>query len=85
MTSRYEEGIARLVELATDRRAVIMCAEPMPWRCHRLLIANTLTFRGWTVRHIMGVARPRIHALGQWGATPEADGDTTLTYPPRHA
>ncbi|MDN5761883.1 MAG: DUF488 domain-containing protein [Microlunatus sp.] len=76
----YEEGIARLVELASRSRVAVMCAEPMPWRCHRLLIANTLTARGWTVRHIIGDAEPRVHQLGQWGATPVVD-DGRVTYP----
>ncbi|MGI8457446.1 MAG: DUF488 domain-containing protein [Propionibacteriaceae bacterium] len=81
LTSHYETGIARLVELAADRRTVIMCAEPMPWRCHRVLIATTLTSRGWAVRHIIGPAEPRLHVLGQWGATPQVDTDAKLTYP----
>lgn len=77
----YQQGIARLVELATDRRVAIMCAEPMPWRCHRLLIANTLTARGWTVRHIIGDTEPRVHKLGQWGAAPAAGAEGQLIYP----
>ena len=77
----YHDGIDQLVELATERRVVIMCAEPMPWRCHRLLISNTLTARGWTVRHIIGATVPRVHQLGQWGATPMVDADGRLTYP----
>ncbi len=77
----YEGGIAELVALASDRRVVVMCGEPMPWRCHRLLIANTLTARGWAVRHIIGDAEPRVHALGQWGATPSVDEDGCMTYP----
>ena len=81
LTKEYEHGIATLLELATSRRVAIMCAEPMPWRCHRLLIANTLTARGWTVRHIMGDASPRIHELGQWGATPKVDAKGLVTYP----
>ena len=44
-----------------------MCSEPMPWRCHRLLISNTLTAGGWSVQHIMSGAVPREHVLGQWG------------------
>ncbi len=63
----YQHGIARLVELGIDHRVAVMCAEPMPWRCHRLLIANTLTAHGWTVRHIIGDADPRVHTLAQWG------------------
>lgn len=77
----YEHGIADLVDLAGRQRVVIMCAEPMPWRCHRLLIANTLTARGWTVRHILGDAEPRVHELGRWGATPQVDAVGQVTYP----
>lgn len=79
----YDEGIDELLDLAADRRVVIMCAEPMPWRCHRLLISNTLTARGWTVRHIVGDAEPRVHRLGQWGATPMVSTDGRVTYPGR--
>ena len=58
-----------------------MCGEPMPWRCHRLLVANTLTARGWTVTHLMAGARPQPHRLGQWGATPSIGADGSVTYP----
>lgn len=77
----YEAGLARLSELAHANRVVIMCGEPMPWRCHRLLIANTLTARGWAVTHLMTDARPSQHRLGQWGATPVVDRDGIVTYP----
>ncbi|HET6876262.1 MAG TPA: DUF488 domain-containing protein [Jatrophihabitans sp.] len=77
----YREGIARLVALATTQRVVVMCGEPMPWRCHRLLIANSLAAQGWTVWHLMGAAVPRRHTLGQWGATPSIDDTGQLTYP----
>jgi hypothetical protein len=58
-----------------------MCGEPMPWRCHRLLIANSLVARGWTVWHLIGDDRPRRHELGQWGAAPSVAPDHTVTYP----
>ncbi len=77
----YEDAIERLLELATEHRVVLMCGEPMPWRCHRLLISNTLTARGWTVRHLIGDAAPRVHELGQWGAPPTVGDDGELTYP----
>ncbi len=77
----YEAGITTVGELAAERRAVLLCAEPVPWRCHRLLVANTLTARGWTVRHIIGDAEPRVHRLGEWGATPTVDADGRVTYP----
>ena len=77
----YEQGITKLAELAISRRVVVMCGEPMPWRCHRLLIANTLTARGWTVRHIIGDAEPRVHELGKWGAASAVDADGQVIYP----
>jgi len=76
----YEDGIDELTALAQRQRVVVMCAEPMPWRCHRLLISNTLTARGWTVSHIMGDREPCEHVLGQWGAAPVVE-DSVVTYP----
>lgn len=77
----YAAGIERLVELASTRRVVVMCGEPMPWRCHRLLISNTLAARGWTVCHIVGDEEPRAHQLGRWGAMPQVDARAQVTYP----
>lgn len=78
----YRRGIEVLTELARARRVAIMCGEPMPWRCHRLLIANTLTAQGWTVWHLIGDAEPRRHELGLWGAAAMVDADGNVTYPP---
>lgn len=77
----YHAGIARLEKLAAHRCVAVMCAELMPWRCHRLLISNTLAARGWTVRHIVGDAEPLTHQIGQWGAKPSVDSEGHLTYP----
>lgn len=76
----YEDGIAQLTDLARHRRVAVMCGEPMPWRCHRLLIANTLTARGWDVVHLSSTGAPRRHELGAWGATPVVR-DGVVTYP----
>lgn len=81
LTEPYEHGIARLTDLARTQRTVVLCGEPMPWRCHRLLIANTLTARGWTVWHLMVGAAPREHHLGQWGAPPAVAANGHVTYP----
>lgn len=81
LTSAFEEGLTRLTEPARDRHVAIMCGEPMPWRCHRLLIANTLTARGWTIVHLMNNAKPKRHQLGQWGAEPSVSPDGVVTYP----
>jgi uncharacterized protein (DUF488 family) len=80
-TRSYQEGLDRLQTLAVERATVLMCSEPMPWRCHRLLIANSLVALGWTVWHLAVDERPRRHELGRWGATPSVAGDLTVTYP----
>lgn len=81
LTDEFRSGLDELIDLASARRVVIMCGEPMPWRCHRLLLANILTARGWTVRHLMTGGTTREHVLGQWGATPVEDGAGCLVYP----
>ncbi len=81
LSPAYERGIDQLAGLAIDHRVVVMCGEPMPWRCHRLLISNTLTARGWTVRHIIGDGEPRVHELGKWGAAPTIGADGRVFYP----
>lgn len=81
LTAAYQEGLAELETLAVGHRAVLMCGEPMPWRCHRLLIANTLAARGRPVWHLMGDGSPRRHELGAWGATPHVDDAGQVTYP----
>jgi uncharacterized protein (DUF488 family) len=80
--SSYRHGIRQLVELAAAHRLAIMCAELMPWRCHRLLIANTLTAQGWTVWHLIGDTPPQRHELGRWGAAPSIGANAQVTYPP---
>ena len=82
LTPAYEAGIARLLALANTRRVAYLCAEPMPWRCHRLLISNTLAARGVAVWHIMGGRQVQRHELGKWGAEPAKHPDGRLTYPP---
>ena len=51
-TKPFATGLARLERLASRRCTTIMCAEAVPWRCHRSLIADALTVRGWRVRHV---------------------------------
>ena len=56
----FAAGLARLKQLATRRPTAIMCAEAVPWRCHRSLIADALTVARWRVLHIHSrhTARP---------------------------
>ncbi|MDN6177657.1 MAG: DUF488 domain-containing protein [Micrococcaceae bacterium] len=81
LTEEFATGLERLMRWARDRRVVVLCGEPMPWRCHRLLIANVLAARGWTVVHLSNTAKPTEHELGRWGAEPRVHDDGVVTYP----
>ena len=62
-TSDFEVGLQRLMKLAGQKRSAIMCAESVPWRCHRSLIADALTVRGIRVDDIMSMKRSQVHSL----------------------
>jgi uncharacterized protein (DUF488 family) len=62
-TSDFDAGLQRLIKLAGQKRSAIMCAEAVPWRCHRSLIADALTLRGIQVDNIMSVKRFQVHSL----------------------
>ncbi len=62
-TEPFRAGISGLQELAEPRPTVIMCAEALPWRCHRSLIADDLVSRGWMVYHILSDSRIDAHVL----------------------
>ena len=52
-TANFESGLKNLQKIAVKKRTAIMCAEALPWRCHRSLIADALTKNKWDVFHIM--------------------------------
>ena len=60
-TEDFATGLARLEQLATRRPTAIMCAEAVPWRCHRSLIADALTVARWRVLHIQSRRSARLH------------------------
>ena len=80
-TLEFQAGLERALQLATERRTALMCAEAVWWRCHRRLVADALTARGWSVWHIAGAREPARHELPPFAA---ATG-TRLTYPPPQA
>ena len=77
-TDEFWAAIDRLERLAGERRTAIMCAEAVPWRCHRSLISDALTVRGVDVRHITGMGEPSAHRLTSF-ARVHSD---RITYPP---
>lgn len=62
-TPEFHAGLIELEERARRQRTAIMCAEAVPWRCHRSLIADALTLAGWHVYHIMSKKTAREHTL----------------------
>ena len=62
-TAEFEVGLAELTRMAAERRIAIMCAEAVPWRCHRSLIADVLAAREVEVLHISGQGRSQPHAM----------------------
>jgi uncharacterized protein (DUF488 family) len=62
-TEEFLTGLARLEKLAAGKPTAIMCAEAVPWRCHRSLIADALLVRDFPVEDIMSVARAQEHEL----------------------
>ena len=76
-TPEFAESLEELIQLANPGRIALMCAEAVPWRCHRSLIADALTVRGIRTEDIMSPTRCQIHTL-----TPFAKAcGTTVTYP----
>ena len=63
LTDEFERNLDGLIEIASQWKTAIMCAEAVPWRCHRLLISDALAVRGWRVEHIVGVKGLQRHEL----------------------
>ena len=76
-TPEFENHLNELVKLAERKRTALMCAEALPWRCHRSLISDALEVRGTKVAHILSVTNLQSHRI-----TPFAQWDGKyLTYP----
>ncbi len=76
-TPAFGEALEKLLKLAEQKPTAIMCAEAVPWRCHRSLIADALTARGYRVRDIMSATSAKPHAL----MTMARVHDQQVTYP----
>jgi uncharacterized protein (DUF488 family) len=62
-TDAFEAGLEHLMALAEQHALAIMCAEAVPWRCHRSLIADALTAKRVEVMEIIGRGQPRLHSM----------------------
>jgi uncharacterized protein (DUF488 family) len=76
-TPEFGRAIKELVQRISSERIALMCAEAVPWRCHRSLIADALTVRGVTVEEIVSRTKLQVHKM-----TPFAKvRGTKITYP----
>jgi len=76
-TPQFATGIDTLIEMATSEPVAVMCAEAVPWRCHRSLIADALVARGLVVEDITNTTRTAPHKLTSFA---KLEG-TQVTYP----
>lgn len=77
-TPAFQEALEKLIQMSLAQRVAIMCAEAVPWRCHRSLVADALQVRGVAVIEILSETNYRPHPL-----TPFAQVEgTQITYPP---
>jgi len=77
MSEEFHSGLIRLRDLGHATQCAIMCAEAVPWRCHRSLIGDALIVRGIRTVDIMSLSRSQVHTL-----TPFAQvRGTTVIYP----
>ncbi len=76
-TKEFTEQLLHLMALARDKCVAVMCAEALPWRCHRSLIADTLVVRNVQVEHIISKNSVIKHELTEWA---RVEG-TKITYP----
>jgi uncharacterized protein (DUF488 family) len=76
-TPEFTDAIEKLGELAIKERLALMCAEAVPWRCHRSLIADALSVRCFRVEHIMSGIRCQPHKTTPWAKI----RGTRITYP----
>jgi len=76
-TAEFAEGLSELLVLAASGPVALMCAEAVPWRCHRSLVADALLARGIVVQHIQSPRHATPHRLTPFA---RVEGER-VTYP----
>jgi uncharacterized protein (DUF488 family) len=76
-TEEFQASLSELMSFAESRPTAIMCAEALPWRCHRRIIADALMAQGWSVFDIVGPNQTKPHSMPEFARV--ADGE--VTYP----
>lgn len=78
-TTAFQDAVEALVRMGRQKRTAIMCAEAVPWRCHRSLVADALQVRGVPVVEILSETSYRMHMLTPFARVVEG----AITYPPQ--
>jgi uncharacterized protein (DUF488 family) len=76
-TPQFAESLKELIRLASRGRVVLMCAEALPWRCHRSLVADALLIRGIRAEDIMSATHRHVHTLTPFAKVQGVE----ITYP----
>ncbi len=76
-TDEFDKALAKLMQFAKEKTVAIMCAEAVPWRCHRSLIGDALLVRGVEVLDVISTSAVRNHKLTPWAQV----GGRAITYP----
>ena len=76
-TPEFDAGLERAMKLAATKPSTLMCAEAVPWRCHRSLVADALVVLGYPVEDIVSGSPPREHKLTPFALVQ----GTKVTYP----
>lgn len=76
-TNEFKQGLEELIKLSEEKTTAIMCAEAVPWRCHRSLVADALMTRGVTVYEIISDGNMRSHSITSFAVVNGKD----VTYP----
>jgi uncharacterized protein (DUF488 family) len=80
-TDEFAAALQALVQMSRQGRMAIMCAEAVPWRCHRSLVADALSIRGIPMVEILSESAYRMHELTSFAYVEGLQ----ITYPPEQA
>ena len=76
-TPEFGAALERAIKLAKTKPSALMCAEAVPWRCHRSLVADALVVRKIPVKHIVSATRAQAHKITPFALTRASH----ITYP----
>ena len=85
LTAEFGQELIGLIELAQDERVALMCAEAVPWRCHRSLIADALIAHGVSACEIVSPTKLRAHKLTPLARVSTRASGPWIDYPPEQA